>query len=324
MVGDGFETIPDSWEVRRLEDVSNIIDSLHKTPAYTNTGYPMVRVTDVKGGFLDLSEALRVSEDIFKEFTRRYTPKRSDIVFSRVGTYGNASYANTDSSFCLGQNTALISPRIDSRFLYYCLQSPLVRHQVDQTVVGSTQKTISLRSISALRIPIPPTPELKAIVHILGTLDDKIELNRQMNQTLEAMARTLFKSWFVDFDPVSAKAEGRDPDLPGPLADQLPDSFEDSELGEIPKGWQIRSFGDLLTTVKGCSYKSSELVISDTALVTEVVRATWRLPTRRLEVVCGNVQARSGRRARRIGYRLHRCDAGSGGNRATGYGSAEH
>jgi hypothetical protein len=82
-------------------------------------------------------------------------------------------------------------------------------------------------------------PEQRAIAHILGTLDDKIELNRRMNETLEAMARALFKSWFVDFDPVRAKAEGRDPGLPQPLADLFPDSFEDSELGEIPRGWEL-------------------------------------------------------------------------------------
>ena len=86
--------------------------------------------------------------------------------------------------------------------------------------------------------------EQRAIAHILGTLDDKIELNRRMNETLEAMARALFKSWFVDFDPVRAKAEGRDPGLPKPIADLFPDRFEDSELGEIPEGWEVKTFGD--------------------------------------------------------------------------------
>ena len=81
---------------------------------------------------------------------------------------------------------------------------------------------------------VPILTEQHAIAHILGTLDDKIELNRRMNETLEAMARALFKSWFVDFDPVRAKAEGRDPGLPKPIADLFPDRFEDSELGEIP------------------------------------------------------------------------------------------
>jgi type I restriction enzyme S subunit len=94
-------------------------------------------------------------------------------------------------------------------------------------------------------LPIPPIRSQRAIAHILGTLDDKIELNRRMNETLEAMARALFKSWFVDFDPVRAKVEGRDPGLPQPLTDLFPDSFEDSELGEIPKGWEARKLGDL-------------------------------------------------------------------------------
>ena len=97
-----------------------------------------------------------------------------------------------------------------------------------------------LRNASKLAVALPPLPEQRAIAHILGTLDDKIELNRRMNETLEAMARALFKSWFVDFDPVRAKAEGRDPGLPKHIADLFPDSFEDSELGEIPKGWEVR------------------------------------------------------------------------------------
>src|SRR6266850_4457390 len=90
-----------------------------------------------------------------------------------------------------------------------------------------------------MSVLLPPLPEQRAIAHILGTLDDKIELNRRMNETLEAMARALFKSWFVDFDPVRAKAEGRDPGLPKPLADLFPARLVDSELGEIPEGWEV-------------------------------------------------------------------------------------
>ena len=89
-----------------------------------------------------------------------------------------------------------------------------------------------------MEVAVPQLPEQRAIAHTLGTLDDKIELNRRMNETLEAIARTLFKSWFVDFDPVRAKAEGRDPGLPPHLAALFPDRFEGSELGEIPAGWR--------------------------------------------------------------------------------------
>jgi len=96
-----------------------------------------------------------------------------------------------------------------------------------------------------MRLPLPSIEEQHAIAHVLGTLDDKIELNRRMNETLESTARALFKSWFVDFDPVCAKAKGREPRLPQPLANLFPDSFEDSELGEIPKGWRIGSLGEV-------------------------------------------------------------------------------
>ena len=93
--------------------------------------------------------------------------------------------------------------------------------------------------------------EQRAIAHILGTLDDKIELNRRMNETLEAMARALFKSWFVDFDPVRAKAEGRDPGLPKPLADLFPARLVDSELGEIPEGWEVKPLDELARFLNG-------------------------------------------------------------------------
>ena len=132
----------------------------------------------------------------------------------------------------------------------------------------TVQATLNLKEIRQIPLPWPPKEQRDTLAHILGTLDDKIELNRRMNETLEAMARALFKSWFVDFAPVLAKAEGRDTGLPREIADLFPDSFEDSELGEVPKGWGVASLGDLVKTVKGRSYKSEELVESDTALVT--------------------------------------------------------
>jgi type I restriction enzyme S subunit len=98
---------------------------------------------------------------------------------------------------------------------------------------------------------LPPIHEQKAIAHILGTLDDKIELNRKTNETLEAMAKALFKSWFVDFDPVRAKAEGRPTGLPGEISDLFPDSFEGSELGEIPSGWEVGGLEEFLVLQRG-------------------------------------------------------------------------
>ena len=259
MAAEFGQSLPESWKIRRLDEVATIIDSLHKTPTYSEMGGAMVRVTDVQGGFLDLTKTLRVTEEIFQEFTRRHAPKRGDIVFSRVGSYGNTSYANTGTPFCLGQNTALISPRINGRFLHQFLQSAEARWQIEQMVVGSTQKTISLKSISALQIPIPPPQELEAIAAMLGALDDKIELNRRMNATLEAMARALFQSWFVDFDPVRAKLDDRKPvGMDEATAALFPEHLEDSPLGHIPKGWEVCSLADKIELLGGGTPKTSE------------------------------------------------------------------
>ena len=112
--------------------------------------------------------------------------------------------------------------------------------------------------IRALPLKLPPLPEQRAIAHTLGTLDDQIGLNRRMNETLEGMARAIFKSWFVDFDPVRAKAEGRDTTLPKDIADLFPDRFEDSELDQSPAGWWVRPFSAMVEIIGGGTPKTSD------------------------------------------------------------------
>jgi type I restriction enzyme S subunit len=146
----------------------------------------------------------------------------------------------------VNQHVAIIRPdpeRLDPRFLRYFLVSPDMQTKLlSWAGSGGTRNALTKGMIESFDVPAPEDiDEQRAIAHILGTLDDKIELNRRMSETLEAMARALFQSWFVDFDPVRAKAEGRDPGLPQPLADLFPDSLEDSELGEIPRGWEVKA-----------------------------------------------------------------------------------
>jgi len=147
--------------------------------------------------------------------------------------------------------------KIDSGFMYWWLQGlhasgEMEMHQVQHTGVARFQFTKFVESTEA---PVPPLPEQRAIAHVLGTLDEKIELNRRMNETLEAMARAIFKSWFIDFDPVRAKAEGRDPGLPKPIADLFPDRFEDAELGDIPAGWKVETLGNVIELAYGNALK---------------------------------------------------------------------
>ena len=135
----------------------------------------------------------------------------------------------------------------DSSFAFYMTRSATVRNfAINQMTGTSGRQRVPTESLAHLTVRIPPLPEQKAIAHILGTLDDKIELNRKTNETLEAMGAALFKSWFVDFDPVRAKAEGRSTGLPDEISALFPDSFEDSELGEIPRGWGIGTISELI------------------------------------------------------------------------------
>jgi type I restriction enzyme S subunit len=137
----------------------------------------------------------------------------------------------------------------DRRFVYYFFKWMAPR--IARMDVGSANPTLNRNHVHPIEIRWPPAVEQRAIAHILGTLDDKIELNRRMSETLEAMARALFKLWFVDFAPVRAKAEGRDPALPKPLADLFPDSFEESEVGPVPKGWKVCRWATLVNLQYG-------------------------------------------------------------------------
>jgi type I restriction enzyme S subunit len=189
-----------------------------------------------------------------------------DILLNITGdgiTFGRACMVPKDVlPACVNQHVSIIRldpRRADAGYILAFLTHPDVKSYIESFNAGGSRRAVTKGHIESFRLPLPPLPEQRAIAHILGTLDDKIELNRRMNKTLEAMALALFKSWFVDFDPVRAKAEGRDPGLSKRIADLFPDSFEHSELGEIPKGWEVGTLADCVDVVRGLSYKGSGL-----------------------------------------------------------------
>jgi type I restriction enzyme, S subunit len=152
----------------------------------------------------------------------------------------------------VNQHVAIIRPRkdiLDARYLKYFLSSTLMQeHMLALASAGATRNALTKSMIEGFKVPALALNEQRAIAHILGTLDDKIELNRCMNETLEAMAQALFKSWFVDFDPVRAKAEKRQPTgMDAETAALFPSSFEESPLGPIPKHWKLGKFAELTT-----------------------------------------------------------------------------
>ncbi len=261
------------WREARLEDVcEGVFDCPHSTPDLTSTGPFVVRSQDIRSGVLRLDNAARVSESTYRVRIARAEPRHGDLLYSREGTYfGIAAEVPPNTPLCLGQRMVLIRPNpalVDARFLLYWLNSPVMASHTRARRDGSVAERLNLPTIRALPVPVPPLSEQHRIAGILGALDDKIELNRLMSQTLESMARALFKSWFVDFDPVRAKADGRDTGLPFPVAELFPSSLLESELGDVPLGWDIQSLGDSVDLVKGRSYTSEELIESDTALVT--------------------------------------------------------
>jgi type I restriction enzyme, S subunit len=188
-----------------------------------------------------------------------------DLVITRTGRVGSTAVFD-DFRLPVLPGAFLIRFRLkrnigEPKFFHYYFMSPFGQQQVESVATGSVQKNLNITNLHRLAIRLPPLKSQKTIAHILGTLDDKIALNRRMNETLEAMARAIFKSWFVDFDPVRAKCgtgfqpvkvkgnHGQDgratlPDLPKPIADLFPAHFADSELGPIPKGWEVGTLGD--------------------------------------------------------------------------------
>ena len=243
---------PDGWTWARLDDVSEgVFDCPHSTPKLTDTGPFVVRTQDIITGFFRADEAGRVSEETYGERTARVTPTRGDLLYSREGTYfGIAAEVPANTRVCLGQRMVLIRPsksRLDFSFLRYWLNSPIMAAHIHGYRDGSVAERLNLPTIRALPVLIPPLAEQKAIAAVLGALDDKIELNRRMNATLEAMARALFQSWFVDFDPVRAKLDGRPPSALDPATAALfPAHFDHTAEGVVPTGWRATTLGEVI------------------------------------------------------------------------------
>jgi len=276
------------WEYAELGDLVQIKGGkrLPKGEALSEqqNSHPYVRVRDLTDGRINTQDLLFVPDEVFEKI-RRYTVDEGDIIVTIVGTVGLV--ATTPPSLhkaSLTENAAKLivseEDKLDAEFLKWFLISHQGRHQIEINTVGSTQPKLPIYGIANIALPLPPLPEQKAIAHILGTLDDKIELNRRMNATLEGMAQALFKSWFVDFDPVIDNALAAGNPIPDELAPRaevrkkalanattqqgsvdhstlsdpkslFPAAFQfTEELGWIPEGWEVAKAEDIVTRHK--------------------------------------------------------------------------
>ena len=248
LVDTGQRDMSDEWVYRRLEDcMESIIDYRGKTPRKTSSGIPLITAKVVKRERIETPTEF-IALDHYASWMRRGMPQSGDVLITTEAPLGEVAQLQKQR-VALAQRLILLRGKsniLDNRFLRFLLQSDEVQVQLRARATGTTVLGIKQKELRQIEFSLPPIPEQRTIAHILGTLDDKIELNRRMNATLEAMARALFRSWFVDFDPVRAKMEGRDPGLPKDIADLFPDRLVDSELGEIPDGWNAGSLGAIV------------------------------------------------------------------------------
>lgn len=245
----------------RLDDLSlGVFDCPHSTPKLTSDGPLVARSQDIRTGIFRHEDAASVSEETYRERITRAEPRHGDLLYSREGTYfGIAAEIPRGERVCLGQRMVLIRPRpehVDTRFLRYWLNSPVMARHLEGFRDGSVAERLNLPTIRGLAVPVLPLAEQQAIAGVLGALDDKIELNRRMNRTLEEIARALFRSWFVDFEPVHAKAEGRAPAHMDPATAALfPTRFGEDGL---PEGWRRRGLLDIADLISGGTPKTGE------------------------------------------------------------------
>ena len=242
------------WSESTLQEACQLVtDGTHDSPKEVSKGFPLVTGKCIKGGRLSIDAAYLISEADHKKVISRSRAIKGDLLFANIGnSAGEVCLINEEVDISI-KNLALFRPskQLDGVFLLAYLRSRRVQNYIRNTILGSAQPFMGLGTLRGFPVPLPPITEQRAIAHILGTLDDKIELNRKTNETLEAMAKALFKSWFMDFDSVRAKAEGRSTGLPAEISDLFPDSLEDSELGEIPSGWQCVTFDSFTTAKRG-------------------------------------------------------------------------
>jgi type I restriction enzyme S subunit len=226
----------------------DIVDCEHKTAPIQNEGIPSIRTTDIKNGFLDLKGSNKVSEETYKKWTQRLEPQPHDLILAREAPVGQVGIIPFGQRVCLGQRTVLIRPnqqKVYPFYLLYLLLSREIQHKMKVRASGSTVEHLNMLDIRNLQLPDLPLLNIqKEIGDTLGNLDAKIENLRRQNETLEQIAQTLFKHWFIDFE--FPNADGKPYKSSG-------GAMSPSELGDIPEGWRVEILKNIMTLNYGKS-----------------------------------------------------------------------
>ena len=259
------------WPVVSIEDVCElIVDCVNKTAPVVQmaTPYRMIRTTNVRDGRINLSECRFVERDTYEKWTRRARLCPGDVVLTREAPIGEVGIVTEAEGVFLGQRLMQYRANkdfLDARFLHYTFLSPSLQQQFgSHEGSGSVVSHIRVGDCFKFKLSLPPLAIQRGISTLLGALDDRITLLRETNATLEAIAQALFKSWFVDFDPVRAKMEGRSPEGMGEATAALfPDGVEESELGLVPRGWRVARLDEFMELAYGKALKATDRVAGD-------------------------------------------------------------
>lgn len=238
------------WESLSLSDAGvTLIDCDHKTPAATEVGYPYIAIPQLKDGHILLEGVRRISESDYIEWTKKLAPQADDVIVVRRCNSGQSAHIPPGLKCAIGQNLVVLradGKRVLPQYLRWLVRGSEWWDEVAKYInVGAVFDSLRCRDIPKFQLPIPPLGTQREIAKALAALDDRITLLRETNATLEAIAQALFKSWFVDFEPVRAKMAGRVPEgMDEATATLFPDSLEETALGLVPKGWQLMPIGD--------------------------------------------------------------------------------
>jgi len=261
------------WKEHSLEDcMAAIIDYRGKTPRKTSSGVPLITAKVVKGGRIETPDEFIAEED-YDAWMRRGMPEATDVVLTTEAPLGEVAQLGSERVALAQRLIALRGKQglLDNTFLKFLMQSRRVQDQLHARASGTTVFGIRQSELRKVMLTLPPFAEQQAIARMLGSLDDKIEVNRKTNGTLESIARSLFKSWFVDFDPVRAKADGGSSGLAKNVADLFPNSLQGSEIGEVPAGWHVGRIEDVAEINALTLSRTDSLAVIDYVEISEVM-----------------------------------------------------
>ena len=246
-----------NWTRLTLQQAGvSLIDCDHRTPPAAAEGFPYIAIPQLKDGHVDLNGARRIAPADYFEWTKKLKPRAHDVIVVRRCNSGDSALVPVGLDCAIGQNLVVLRSNgaaIEPTFLRWLVRGPDWWDQVAKFInVGAVFDSLRCRDIPNFELTVPPLTDQRAIAALLNSLDDRIALLRETNATLEAIAQALFKSWFVDFDPVRAKQQGLAPaGMEEATAALFPDSFEESALGSVPKGWKVRALDEIATYLNG-------------------------------------------------------------------------